>query len=379
MPLFESPQEYLDYEECYYPAYIQELKDDLKKNLSTNKHNVYVVVPIHSSEPNLNKLLSQIGKLKIKNYNCGVVFYLNRGVGDPSFELLQNAIRRKFNNNLPLYIIEKTFDKKTTIGYIRKYVIDMLLLLTQGEPVIFLNLDADLEYIDPQFVTSCFKLLKEDPFILGYGEAAVDPKFRKFPILHSLLQVYSAVEHEINSSTLEIMPVRTLGQCMAFSSSLYTKIGGFAADIDLGEDLSFGLQIQDVFSKKNIRKLDGKILFSHRRAVNSYLHGAPIFSSWQNFSNPSNRRSLNQWEIEDISAQEEKYSEEYFFHDVELYFQYCVYERFPLYFSRYGQEHLSFLVAYDIFVKVLKELGYCFHVQQGIKYKDMQISLYRSL
>ena len=352
--------------------YFDELVDLVKTTgfLSPDRKIIFVV-PVSSQEKNVYCYLSNfINQVNI-NYNIFEIFlFFNSISSDADFNILLAQVVQ-FRHDYPHINISyttKVFENTVPMGLLRKMINDLTLVRSYPRNLLIVNNDVDIINLSNTYIHDLLISRSNKSNYLGYGISNVD-YFEKYlnknSLFLKLLKLYHYVDEEINKSNLKKLPIRVHCYNLAYTAKLYALNRGFKANINIGEDLSFGYNAYFNFSKKVFKKLNTKLTVSYRRILQAYAKKMPVFLAWEDFETSQLRIKYDIFEQKLTDELDNRFNERekfnYFCKEVNLFFDYFIEIRIPILqnkLDRIKNMSQNIKIAKSIFKKVLYRIGY---------------------
>lgn len=368
-----SVSEYLAREKKYHPLYYRELSEqNFKLPTFESKKKIVVAVPVHTTEQNIIRLLRLYGRQRLPKQSYKIILFLNRGQRDPDFLLLEKQIaeyKRFFGDSLS--VVKKTFKNPITTGYIRKYLIDLILLYINNSNTIIVCNDADIENIGNGYFSEILRLHERREPLATYKISDIPLWIKKYSNFYALLQFYQATDRGLNSIKNTTIPMRVYTYNLSFTAHTYAINNGFPADVDIGEDLTFIHKLVKQFTKNVCVEQNLQFVASQRRLILSFLLKKPLYAAWNTFDNIA-IRSIEKKKLEQLLIKREvEYTYVQFQNEVESFFNYFL--RYRIYYylhdgidqiddSPFSKRclRLAERTSKDIFSTVLSDMGYGF-------------------
>lgn len=319
----KSSKNYFQFEKDKYFSYFEEISAHAKELERELKKTKFVVaVPVHADEPTLLKFFECYRSQDFDPNLFEIILFLNRRPGDSSFQHLESEINFVQNKSkLNISYFKKTFKHEITIGYIRKYLIDTI-LLTEPESRIIINNDADLEELSPRYLKEIFLRTNQQDG-LYYRLSDIPLYIDEFTTFSRLIHFYFTKHKIINNTRLSQLGVRLVGSNMVFSSDAYYKVGGFDPALSVGEDISFAFKIIRIFGMDFAQELQEKFISSFRRYFETYAQDWPLFYTWAEWE----KRNVRKLSLDDlwkkITEKEKSIDPRYFEEELEQDLHYC--------------------------------------------------------
>lgn len=306
--------EYLNNED---PGYIAELNKLIEgtKPIGSDIETV-ITVPAYQEGKNLEKTIRSYAKLKNRS-KFELVILENHSAGvsrDNTLEVIEK-MKLEFPD-LNIVNLYKVFDKKPTIGEVRKYLVDSVMLRKVKSNIknslAIVSNDADLEDISENYADKISETFKKDPNIDALGAKWDFPEknFKKFPLLHASQRLWQYLD--ISFRNYYLKSPELIGRNSAFRSGVYAAIGGYNKNAKLAEDLEIGWLIKEArgYDAARISYVNSAWLASNsRRAVVKMLSGGNLIEQYGDFhTNEEVREATLDKLLEDkIDFDEEKF------------------------------------------------------------------------
>ena len=158
------------------------------------------------------------------------------------------AIEREFPD-LNIVHLYKVFEEKPTIGQVRKYLVDAVLLRKMEsdieKSIAIVSNDADLEDISEDYVdriSGVFKKNKKMDAIEGRWDYPAET-FKKYPLLHASQRLWRYLDIAFRNYGLKTQDLA--GTNSVFRSGIYAAVGGYNQEALLAEDWEIGQLIKE--------------------------------------------------------------------------------------------------------------------------------------
>ncbi len=281
-------KEYLEKQD---KEYLKEL-EEMIRDLPPMKDNIEVVItlPAYLEGKNLEKTIRNYAKMN-NHEKFEVVILENhpKSKERDNTEEIISKMKIEFPD-MNLVHVYKVFDEKPTIGEVRKYLVDSVLVRKQkagiSKSITIVSNDADLEGIDKDYANHISKAFKEDDHLDAVGAKWDFPKndFEKLPILHASQRLWHYFDIVFRYNYMKSPEL--IGRNSAFRSGIYAAIGGYNETSRLAEDLEIGWLIKNArkYDVSRIKYLNNASLKSNsRRAVGKMLSGGRLIQQYGDF------------------------------------------------------------------------------------------------
>ncbi len=378
---FLSTQHYLDFERENYPDYFQEIYNaSLKLGRISSKKKMVVAIPVHSSENNLINVLKFYSNQTLSSDLFEICLFINRKPQDKDSIHLSKGISDFLNlHKLDITYFCKVFTKNITMGYIRKYLIDTILLRSDNPNLIIVNNDADTEYIEDTYLEEIYNLLENNPKLISYRESDLPNWILPKSMFHKLMLFDKMLEVGWNDYDEKYCPSRTFCYNIAFSTHCYAQNGGFYTLANIAEDITFSYCACRNFSKKQFIRTSSKLTTCYRRHIMTYLSGKPYFRAYGHFwetrlSNYDYPELVKLLIETDISTPTDRFGNE-----VNQYYRHFINERIPFYLSLdqniFFTPILSAEETKELSIRISKELFSQSLSKMGLNYSITDINI----
>ncbi len=197
-----------------------------------------------------------------------------------------NRFKRDFPD-MPIRVIQKSYDEPPRIGQLRKILSDVVLYRNlerkTGQDILIASNDADNKGIAPEYLENFIQLFYSDPKIDGsLGQLDWDPEaYIKYPIIHigTRLFQYLNITGMNRSGRMS-----SSGANFAYRGSIYAAIGGYVETLSGAEDVAIGQAIIAARGDHKRLKFAGAIksrLYTNsRRAIKALQDGLSPIEQW---------------------------------------------------------------------------------------------------
>jgi hypothetical protein len=310
------------------PAYMADLRTMIsgQKTISKDVKTV-IAIPSYREGENLEKTLRNYSKLKDKN-QFEIVILENHPEDverDNSGNIIE-GIKKEFPD-LSIIHLYKLFKEKPTIGQVRKYLVDAVLLRKSESNIekslAIVSSDADLEDIREDYVSrisAAFQHNKKLDAIEGKWDYPAET-FKKYPLLHASQRLWRYLDIAFRNYGLKTQELT--GTNSAFRSGIYAAVGGYNEKAQLAEDWEIGQLIKEARgNNQSIGRLDSAWLISNpRRAVVKMLSGGRFIEQHEDFHTNEDVRNAP---LEDLLPEKRDFDEEEFTKEVQAIYKHCV-------------------------------------------------------
>ncbi|MEK7548717.1 MAG: hypothetical protein AAB499_02365, partial [Patescibacteria group bacterium] len=282
--------------------YLKELEGFAEKVPAMDKEcRMAVCIPVACTESEriygtLEKYLGQIDSEgnPLDSNSFEINLFVN-GPSDRAEEISKTADEvKRFQSDHPeikVNFVEKTFDKKTNIGEIRKYVNDLAIVRgakreeQDGELYMVYN-DADCEGMDKAYLSALQNELESNPNLVAVSskEDFNSLDLNKYPLLRAsrrLTQFYNT----IMASPRYGPDPRLMGLFYAFRASNYAEVGGYDKNAWVAEDLDLARRLVEnsPHGRAAAKRIHQKYTTSARRYISALERGEPVMDSYNQF------------------------------------------------------------------------------------------------
>lgn len=363
----------------FYGAQFNEMTTNARSISVLPREKIIIAVPVHSSELTLIHLIEAFRHQTIDERLFRIVIFLNRSPQDPGFEHLVKQINEaKRNSGLQISFFKKIFNKRETIGFIRKMLVDTVLLASKNPGLIVVNTDCDTYAVEETYLREHLEAFSVNKKLVRYGDfLRVYPSWvETLGVFKLLVRFYGLLEQAYNDLPLPF-PMRTQGTDLVFSAEIYAAVGGYDASLAIAEDITLSYDISRKFSKKIFERNKAKLYYSLRRVSRAYVRSVPFFAAWSDFSRAHSFRAKDEHAmIKRLKEIDAKTDFSYFQKEITLCFNYWLVHRIVWYLESYvfnGQAEkdsveqtkvraAALRICVAIFKKALNTMGYSFKV-----------------
>lgn len=302
---------YLRAQRPSYRKVIDQLGKQLDDQPRAKTPRVVVMIPAaaHQEGSNIFATLEQYQRQEgIGREEFEIVVFANNPVGTKRDKTI-NEIRRfqKAYPDVKVRFIERELESENAkIGYVRKAMTDVVLTEYQRRgvdlnDVLFISNDADSHWINPNYLRKMREKADATPetdAFLGFIEWGHDA-YKAYPEIlvgtrfMQVLDIQSRMQGLVASS----------GANFAFRPCIYSAVGGYQANVDMGEDNVFGRSIRAARSGATSRKpiifagMSTSIQTSARRAIDVLLKdGSSPAGQWDDFG-PNDALRTNKYSM----------------------------------------------------------------------------------
>jgi len=309
------------------PAYMAELRSMVLGQKSIGKEvEVIIAIPSYHEGGNLEKTLRNYAKLKDRNhFEIDLLENHPEGVErDDSMDVIK-AIEREFPD-LNIVHLYKVFKEKPTIGQVRKYLVDAVLLRKMESDIekslAIVSNDADLEDISEDYVdriSAVFKKNKKLDAIEGKWDYPVET-FKKYPLLHASQRLWRYLDIAFRNYSLKTQDLT--GTNSVFRSGIYAAVGGYNQEALLAEDWEIGQLIKAARGdNQSVGRVDSAWLISNpRRAVAKMLSDNRFIEQHEDFHENEDVRNAS---VESLLPEKREFDEEEFAKEVQAIYKHC--------------------------------------------------------
>lgn len=318
-------QKYFFNEKKNYPSYYAQITRRAKALGSfSSARTAIIAVPVHTSEPSLRNFFDAYRTQTADSKTFEIFLFLNRHSADPSFENLEREILiAQKTTKLNISYFKKTFKKKTTIGYVRKFLVDVLLLRTELD-IIVINNDTDLESLGIGYISEIQKAFAVRPERVLFRFSDGPRWVKKLPFFNTILALHREIDRAYNALPVACLPPRVHTYNLSFPASLYAKVGGFWCGAVIGEDLTFARDAARIFSKNIFQETHSRLVASCRRIAQAYIREIPLPYAWDSFTDDSMRFLPEEELRQRVAKKESQTDRQQFFRELALLFDYCL-------------------------------------------------------
>jgi hypothetical protein len=309
------------------PGYMAEIRSMTigEKDMSKDVEAI-IAIPSYREGGNLEKTLRNYAKLKSRNhFEIDILENHPEGVErDNSLEVIE-SIKREFPD-LDIVHLYKVFKEKPTIGQVRKYLVDAVLLRKmEGDiekSLAIISNDADLEDISEDYVdriSAVFKKNKGLDAIEGRWDYPAET-FKNFPLLHATQRLWRYLDIAFRNYGLKTQDLT--GTNSVFRSGIYAAVGGYNQEALLAEDWEIGQLIKAARgNNQSVGRVDSAWLISNpRRAVAKMLSGNRFIEQHEDFHENEDVRNAS---LEDLFPEKREFNEEEFAKEVQAIYKHC--------------------------------------------------------
>ncbi len=273
------------------PEYLAELRTLVAgvESMSPEIETV-ITIPAYREGKILEKTLRNYAKLKDRS-KFEIVILENHPASaerDNTKEVV-DAMRSEFPD-LNIRHIYKVFSAKPTIGEVRKYLVDAVMLRKQAagitESIAVVSNDADLEDISPEYANQISSTFRNNKVVDAIGGKWDFPPqdFERFPLLHATQRLWHYMDISFRNYYLKAPEL--IGRNSAFRSGAYAAVGGYNKDAKLAEDLEIGWLVKEARGHRaeSIKYNNAAWLKSNsRRAIVKMLSGGSLIQQYGDF------------------------------------------------------------------------------------------------
>ena len=333
-PFFSGKEAYLENEKKYYPSYYREIERASRQIGGIGKDpEIVVAVPVHTIEPSIKDLLRCYQHQDYDRAKYRIILFINGNSKNSDCSHLLREVDYAKNLGLPVTVLKKTFEKKITMGYIRKFLCDSILLRFRDSNLIIVNNDADLEELESVYLREVSTAASNKTKKIFYRLVSFSRQYAQYPCFCMLTTLNRDFDEEYNRLNDDRLPIRVHNYNLIFSADTYAHLGGYCASVDVGEDLTLAYYASNIFSKSCFLRLQSHIIPSARRYVFAYVNDIPIYRAWDDFENLKVRTIREAQQHELLSHKEKRVSNQYFEHEVLEFYSHVLDRRFKPYIS----------------------------------------------
>jgi hypothetical protein len=273
---------------------------------------VVVTIPVasHQESRNIKRTLENYVEQKDLQGNVlspskfEIILFLNRPKGTRGARTKEKVAEfKKEHPEIKVHVIDRVFKEKPTMGRLRKCLSDLAVKrakdsgVTGGNLIIVSN-DADAVDISEKYIASIANVLNDSrnkSLDAVLGKIEWDPKvLKKYPVFYAANRFMQFLDTTIRHSPEAFRSVCSSGANFAYTSEIYSAIGGYDPTDTMGEDRNLGLMIKlaRAGGEKSI-PIDrypfgylgrAKIVTSARRGLAKYLEGWSVVDQWGDFA-----------------------------------------------------------------------------------------------
>lgn len=321
----EIVREYLTKQDPTYIAELNEMIGD--KKVIKNDIEIIIAIPSYLEERNVGKTLRNYAKLNSRN-SFEVVVLENHPAGvdrDNSADIIDSIVKEF--PDLNIVHLYKVFKEKPTIGEVRKYLTDAILLRKSESnierSIVIVSNDADLEDISNDYakqMSAAFQANKNVDAIEGKRDYPVET-YSMYPLLHASQRLWNYLNIAFRKYRLK--EEELTGTNSAFRSGVYAAVGGYNEKAQLAEDWELGQLIKEARGgdSERIKHLNSAWLISNpRRAVMTMLSGRNLIQQHEGFHiNEDVRKSS----LEDLLRDKRDLDEQQFITEIQIAYNHC--------------------------------------------------------
>jgi hypothetical protein len=249
-----------------------------------------ITIPAYHEGKNLEKTLRNYAKLK--NRNRFEIVILENHPKDKRRDETPEVIERMQREYPELRIVHlyKEFDEKPTIGQVRKYLVDSVLMRKmiagKRDSVVIASNDADMEDISENYTDNLADTFRQNNRIDAVAGKWDYPSeaFRQMPLLHASQRLWHYLDIAFRNYYLKSPEL--IGRNSAFRSGAYAVVGGYNEKAQLAEDLEIGWLIKDArgHDADRVEYLNKAWIKSNpRRAVVKLASGGRLVQQYGDF------------------------------------------------------------------------------------------------
>lgn len=281
---------------------------------------IQVLIPVagHQEGKNIYDTLKWYARQKNENGEAldpktfELILFVNHPNDAQPDETLDEINRFKQDYpNLKVNSIYKALDRdQAKIGTIRKMLADLALKRqldsgVESQDIVLVSNDADCEGISDQYLSNFMEQFKDNPELDAVlGKIDWDPKaYAKSPLLYvgtRLFQYLDAINRHPDDSVRK--HVGSSGANFAYKSSIYSAVGGYITDGEIGEDVQLGRMMiaarrgSDTYPI-GYGKSKSVIYTNARRGVDAVNHGFAPSEQWDRGFGPDDELRGQQWKF----------------------------------------------------------------------------------
>jgi len=310
----------------YFKKETVEYKNQLSESLKMDKQapmntkcKIAICIPAagHQEGNNIYKTLSNYKDQrtskgeKIDPNAYELVVFVNHPK-DKAPDKTLSEVQRFQNDNpgVPVRVFYKQLDPSDAkIGYVRKYLTDLMLLRHQQAPnnkndLILVSNDADNHGVSKTYIDNFLQKFDKNPNIdgvLGKIDWQLDA-YKKDPLAYigtRFMQFLDISYRYPKNDSSKLPAIGSSGANFAYKSSIYAAVGGYNIHSDVAEDVGFGKMIK--YARKN--NANAPIIFGGmksiiytdaRRLVDALKRGLAPAGMWDKFGANDELRN-NPW------------------------------------------------------------------------------------
>lgn len=273
------------------PAYLAELRSLIESMEPMDKNTKLVItLPAYHEGSKIRQTLDRYAQMEHPE-QFEIVIFENHPKNRERDNTLEEIIAfKKDHPALRVNHFYKMFDQKPTIGQVRKYLVDAVLLQKQAagknESIAIVSNDADLIDINKQYATNIIQAFESDPKVDALAGKWDFPSeaYEKMPLLHTSERLWQYFDIAFRKYYLKSPEL--IGRNSAYRSGIYAAVGGYNEKAQLGEDLEMGWLIKDArgYDVNRVKYLNTAWLVSNpRRAVVKLASGGNLIQQYGDF------------------------------------------------------------------------------------------------
>lgn len=270
-------QRYLELERRRFLAYHKKLTDvSAQMGLLPAEASVFVLIPVHSSEQGIERLLSNYARQTLNPEKFEIVLFLNRTSSDPDFSVAKEEIEKfKKQSSIHISVFEYEFSSRAPIGLIRKIVNDASLIRGVNADALLINNDADSLDIDSNYLEEMLAIHAGKNLLTTQSQHYAEAVY-EIPIFGEITTMMECIESAYGTG---ISPYAfTSAWCgnLVTNATAYARMGGFDPGASIGEELVFTYFFVKEFGAESFRRTAPHITTSCRRIAHNFIqqHGA---------------------------------------------------------------------------------------------------------
>jgi hypothetical protein len=296
-------QRYLELERRRFPAYHNKLTDvSAQLGHVPTEASVFVLVPVHSSERNIGRLLENYARQTLTSNKFEVVLFLNRTVADPDFSAVKEEIKIfKSQSSMWISVLEHEFSSRAPIGLIRKIVNDVCLIRGTDADALLVNNDADSLDIDPNYLEEMLAMHAGKNLLTTQSQHYADAVY-EIPIFGEITAMMERIESAYGTGVSPHAFVSAWCGNLVTNATAYAKMSGFDPGALIGEELVFAHFFVKKFGAESFKRTAPHITTSCRRIAHNFIQRHDAKKVYADFFT-ADIRGREEHEIHDLARQ----------------------------------------------------------------------------